>query len=447
MIDSLWAVWASQLSLSASVNSQEATTSNPNLGLGLMVFGLTYILITTEKINKTVVALGGAVVMLLLGLLSQEKAFHSVDWNVIFLLAGMMIIANSVQGTGFFQWVAIKLVKLGQARPLRVLIYLSIFTALASAFLDNVTTVVLITPLILYITRTLKVSAMPYLLSIIFASNIGGTATLIGDPPNIIIGSAAGLDFGAFIFNLTPVVIIIFGVLVLNIIFLFGKDLQVDEDTRLAALEIDTAGVIKDRRMLIISLSVLGATIIGFLFHGVLHYEAATIALAGAVLVMLLGKGDVHKILSDIEWTTLLFFVGLFILVEGVIEVGFVEIAARALIDLTGGNAGLTSLMLLWLSGIASGIVDNIPYTATMVPIVQELGSSMPVQPLWWALALGACLGGNATIIGASANVIVANLGERAGYKISFVKFLKYGAFITFQSLVIASLYIWLRYV
>lgn len=432
--------------IGADTGGTAQAADNPNLGLGLVVFGLTYILITTEKIHKTVVALGGAVVMLLLGLVSQEKAFESVDWNVIFLLAGMMIIANSLQGTGFFQWVAIQLVRLGQARPLRVLLYLSLFTAVASAFLDNVTTVVLITPLILYISRTLKVSAIPFLLSIIFASNIGGTATLIGDPPNIIIGSAAGLDFGAFLVNLTPVVLVILGVLALNIFVLFRKDLSINEKTRLAALEIETNGVIKDRRMLIVSLAVLGLTITGFLFHGLFGYEAATIALAGAVLVLLVGKNDVHKVLSEIEWTTLLFFIGLFILVEGIIEVGFVDIAARGLLDVTGGNAGFTTIMLLWLSGIASGIVDNIPYTATLVPIVQELGSSMPVQPLWWALALGACLGGNATIIGASANVIVTSLGERAGYKISFFSFLKFGIFITVQSLLISSLYIWLRY-
>jgi Na+/H+ antiporter NhaD/arsenite permease-like protein len=417
-----------------------------SLALGLLVFGATYVAITLEKVHKTIAALAGAVLMLLFGLISQERAFEHVDWNVIFLLAGMMIIANGIQRTGFFQFVAITLVKTAHAKPIRVLIYLSGFTALASAFLDNVTTVVLITPLILFIANQLRVSAMPYLLSVILASNIGGTATLIGDPPNIIIGSAAGLDFGAFLANLTPVALIIFAVFLLTVVVLFRQDLRIDEATRAAAMELSTTGVIKDRRMLVISLGVLGVVIIGFLLHGVFHYEAATIALGGAVLMLLFGKIDVHEMLSEIEWTTLFFFIGLFIVIGALIDVGFVQIVAHALLGLTGGDLSLTTMLMLWLSGIASGIVDNIPYTATMVPIVQELGSSMPIEPLWWALALGACLGGNATIVGASANVIVAGLGERAGYPISFAAFLKYGLIVTLESLLIASLYIWLRY-
>jgi Na+/H+ antiporter NhaD/arsenite permease-like protein len=420
--------------------------SDFDLILGLTVFGLTYVAITTDKIHKTIVALGGAVAMLLLGLVTQEQAFQSVDWNVIFLLASMMIIAHSLQGTGLFEWVAIKLVKLAKAQPLRVLLYLSLFGAFASAFLDNVTTVVLLTPLILYVTRLLQVSAMPYLLSLIMASNIGGTATLIGDPPNIIVGSAAGLDFGAFLLNLGPVALLILGVYLVTVTLLFKKDLQVSQETRQKIMQISDSGIIKDRRMLVISVSVLSLTILGFLVHSIFHYEAATIALAGAVLVLLIGRSDVHRVLSEIEWATLLFFVGLFIVVEGVIEVGFVDIAARGLLNFTGGNLESTTLLLLWLSGIASGIVDNIPYTATMVPIVQELGNSMPVQPLWWALALGACLGGNATVVGASANVIVASMSEKAGYKITFMGFLKYGLLITLESLVIASIYVWLRY-
>jgi Na+/H+ antiporter NhaD/arsenite permease-like protein len=417
-----------------------------SLSLGLLVFGVTYLAITLEKVHKTIAALAGAVLVLLLGLISQERAFEHVDWNVIFLLAGMMIIANGLQRTGFFQLVAIRLVKAARAEPIRVLVYLAGFTALASAVLDNVTTVVLVTPLILFIAYELRVSAMPYLLTVILASNIGGTATLIGDPPNIIVGSAAGLDFAAFLIHLAPVALIIFVVFVPTMIFLFRHELRVDAATRATAMELDTTGVIKDQRMLVISLAVLGLVLVGFLLQSVFHYEAATIALAGAVLLLLFGKIDVHEILSEIEWTTLFFFVGLFILIGALIEVGFVQIVARGLLGLTGGDLSLTTLLLLWLSGVASGIVDNIPYTATMVPIVQELGASMPVGPLWWALALGACLGGNATIVGASANVIVAGLAERAGYPISFGAFLKYGLIITLESLLIASAYIWLRY-
>jgi Na+/H+ antiporter NhaD/arsenite permease-like protein len=419
---------------------------NTNLVLGLLVFGVTYLAITTEKVHKTIVALAGGLAMILLGLVSQEKAFHSVDWNVIFLLAGMMIIANRLQSTGFFEWVAIKLVKLAQARPIRVLIYLSIFGGFSSAFLDNVTTVVLLTPVLLSVATTLKLSPIPYLLSLILASNVGGTATLIGDPPNIIIGSAAGLDFGDFVFNLAPVATLIFGAFLITVTGLFGKSLKIDEETREAALAINDTTLIKNPRLLGASLIILGLTILGFLFHGMLGYEAATIALSGGVVALLISQGEVHSILSEIEWTTLLFFVGLFILVEGIISVGFVELAAKGLLSLTGGELGLASGMVLWLSGLISGIVDNIPYTATMVPIVAELGQTMPVEPLWWALALGACLGGNLTLVGASANVIVANLGLRAGHPISFIQFFKYGALITFESLVISNLYIWLRY-
>jgi len=419
---------------------------NISLALGLLVFGATYVAITLEKIHKTIVALAGAVLMLLLGLISQEQAFARVDWNVIFLLAGMMIIANGIQRTGIFQWVAIKLVQAARAKPMRVLVYLSGFSALTSAILDNVTTVVLVTPLILFIVRALHISATPYLISLILASNIGGTATLIGDPPNIIVGSAAGLDFDAFLFNLAPVALLIFAVFVPTILLLFRRELQVDEKTRLAVMELDTVGVIKDQRMLAISLGVLGVVIVGFFLQGIFHYEAATIALGGAVLMALFAKIDIHDLLSEIEWTTLFFFFGLFIVIGALIEVGFVEIVARGLLGLTGGDLSRTTVLLLWLSGVTSGIVDNIPYTATMVPIIQELGRSMPAGPLWWALALGACLGGNATIVGASANVIVAGLAERAGYPISFGTFLKYGVIVTVESLLIASAYLWLRY-
>jgi Na+/H+ antiporter NhaD/arsenite permease-like protein len=417
-----------------------------SLTLGLLVFSATYVAITLEKVHKTIAALAGAVLVLLLGLISQERAFEHVDWNVIFLLAGMMIIANGIQRTGFFQLVAIKLVQAAGAEPRRVLVYLAGFTALASAILDNVTTVVLLTPLILFIAYQLRLSALPYLLTLILASNIGGTATLIGDPPNIIIGSAAGLDFAAFLIHLAPAALIILVVFVPTMLVLFRKELRVDQATQAAAMELDTTGVIKDRRMLAISLGVLGVVIVGFLLQRLFHYEAATIALGGAVLMFLFGKVDVHEILSELEWTTLFFFIGLFILIGALIEVGFVEIVARALLGLTGGDLNLTTLLLLWLSGVASAIVDNIPYTATLVPIVQELGRTMPVEPLWWALALGACLGGNATIVGASANVIVAGLAERAGYPISFGAFLKYGLIVTLESLLIASIYIWLRY-
>jgi Na+/H+ antiporter NhaD/arsenite permease-like protein len=417
-----------------------------DLWLALGVFVIAYAAITVEKVHKTLVALAGAMAVLLLGLVSQEEAFEGVDWNVIFLLAGMMIIANTLARTGVFQWIASKIIDWARGEPFRVLLLLSAMTALLSAFLDNVTTVVLMVPLTLFVAKALDISPVPYLIAEILASNIGGAATLIGDPPNIIIGSASGLDFGAFVANMGPPVLIIYLAFMVIMAFFFRRDLHVPRERRAQAMAMSEEGLIRDRRLLVQGLVVLGLVVAGFLLHGVLHLEAATIAMSGAVLLLFVSRAEVHEAITEIEWTTLLFFLGLFIMVEALIKVGFVELAARGLLDLTGGNLPATSLLLLWGSGVASGVIDNIPYTATMVPIVQELGQTMPVEPLWWSLALGACLGGNATAVGASANVIVLSLAERAGHKISFVRFLKYGLVVTLVSLLISTVYVWVRY-
>jgi Na+/H+ antiporter NhaD/arsenite permease-like protein len=417
-----------------------------DLWLAIGVFVITYAAITVEKVHKTLVALGGAMAVLLLGLVTQEEAFEGVDWNVIFLLAGMMIIANSLKRTGIFQWMASKIIDVAKGEPFRVLLLLSTMTAVLSAFLDNVTTVVLMVPLTIFVANSLRISPVPYLISEILASNIGGAATLIGDPPNIIIGSASGLDFGAFLFNMGPPIVVIYLAFMGILALFFRKDLHVPMERRQQAMAMREDHIIRDRRLLIQGLAVLGAVIMGFLMHGVLHLEAATIAMSGAVLLLFISGAEVHDAITEIEWTTLLFFLGLFIVVEALIKVGFVEIAARGVLGVTGGELGPTTLLLLWGSGIASGIIDNIPYTATMVPIVQELGNQMPVEPLWWSMALGACLGGNATAVGASANVIVLSMSERAGYKISFVQFLRYGIIVTVVSLLISTVYVYLRY-
>ncbi len=414
--------------------------------LALAVFVVTFAAIIVEKVHKTLVALAGALAMLLLGLISQEHAFEGVDWNVIFLLAGMMIIANSLRRTGIFRWTAMKMIDIARGEPVVVLLLLSTLTAVASAFLDNVTTVVLMVPLTLFVANALGITPVPFLISEILASNIGGAATLIGDPPNIIIGSAANLDFGAFLFNMGPLVLIVYLVFAGMIVLFFRKELKTTLRHRAEAIAMPEEGVIRDRKLLAQSMLILAAVIVGFLLHGVLHYEAATVALSGAVVLMLVANLEVHEALSELEWTTLLFFVGLFIVVEALVEVGWIEQAARAMLDLTGGDEAVTAMILLWGSGIASGIVDNIPYTATMVPIVQELATTMRPEPLWWSLAIGADLGGNATAVGASANVIVLSLADRAGFKISFMQFLKYGLIVTFVSLVIGTVYVWLRY-
>ena len=410
------------------------------------IFLITYALIVTERVHRTIAALLGGVAIILVGVLDQDQAFQAIDWNVIFLLAGMMMIANMLRETGLFQWIAVQSVRLGKGNPYSIMVILVLVTAVTSALLDNVTIVILMAPVTLFIAASLGVSPLPFLIAEILASNIGGTATLIGDPPNILIGSAAGIDFVTFAANLAPISLIILIAFIGLTWLLFRKDLQAVKSGQSSIEAMDTSELITNRPLLSKSLIVMTGVVLGFLFHGALHLQPATIALAGATVLMLWGRIDTDHVLQDIEWTTLFFFIGLFIVVEALVEVGIIEAVAQAALRLTGGNLQMTSMLLLWLSAIASGIVDNIPYTATMIPVVESLGHSMPVEPLWWSLALGACLGGNATLVGAAANVVVANLAEKSGHPISFGLFLRYGAIVTLMSIVLASVYVWVRY-
>jgi Na+/H+ antiporter NhaD/arsenite permease-like protein len=359
----------------------------------------------------------------------------------------MMIIASGLSRTGFFEYVAGQAIHVSKGDPYRLLIVLAVITAVLAAVLDNVTTVVLLTPVTLSLARTLRVSPFPYLISQIFASNIGGTATLIGDPPNILIGSAAGLDFADFLINLAPVVMVIMVAFVVLMRLTFRGSME-DDASRLDRLaQLDPAASIKDRGMMIRALVVLGLTIVGFLFHSALGLEAATIALLGATVLMIVGPLDPHDALREIEWNTLFFFVGLFMLIEAVVHVGIVGGIATALADAAGGRLDVATMGVLWFSAIASAIVDNIPYTATAIPIVQGLiDSGLTGDVLWWSLALGACLGGNLTIVGASANIVVANLAARDGHAITFWQFFRYGTVVVIMSLVISTVYLWLRY-
>jgi Na+/H+ antiporter NhaD/arsenite permease-like protein len=412
-----------------------------------IVFLITYAVIVSDRVDKTLTALAGGLAMVLLRIIDQEEAFDAIDFNVIFLLAGMMILAGILRRTGFFQWLAIRSIKISDGEPFRLLIVLSVISAVLSAMLDNVTTMVLIAPVTISIASILGINPVPLLVSEILASNIGGTATLIGDPPNILIGSASGLDFAAFLANMGPVAVVVFLVFLVTLRLIFGGKLRVEPEARDAALALDEGEVIADPRLLRVSVAVIGATLIGFLVHGQLGYEPATVALIGATVLMLVARMEPESVLREVEWPTLFFFVGLFMLVEGVVHVGIIDAMATGLFDLTAGDPTVTTLGLLWLSGIASAIIDNIPYTATMIPVVQGLGSAgLPIEPLWWSLALGACLGGNATIIGASANVVVANLSGRSGHPITFRGFLPYGVVVVIESLVIATVYLWLRY-
>ena len=417
------------------------------VALAGVIFLVTYALIATERVDKTVAALLGGSLVVILGIVDQETAFHAIDLNVIFLLAGMMILAGILRRTGFFQWVAIRSVKVARGEPYRLLLVLSTVCALLSAFLDNVTTVVLIAPVTLYIANVLRVSPLPFLISEILASNIGGAATLIGDPPNILIGSAADLGFDDFLVHMAPAAGVTFLAFLVMTRWFFKGELSVDPGVRDSVLALDEGEVLTDRGLLRLSLSVIGVTVLGFLVAKPLGLEPGAIALLGAAVLMLLTRSHAEEVLQEVEWATLFFFVGLFMLVSAVVHVGIVDAVAEGLIDMTQGDPITTTLGLIWLSGLASAIIDNIPYTVTAIPVVEGLAKAgIPVEPMWWALALGACFGGNATIVGASANVVVANLAGRADHPITFGRFLRYGVPVTFVSLVISTGYVFIRY-
>jgi len=418
----------------------------PEVVIGLAVFVLTYALIATERVHKTLAAMAGGVAMVLLGIVTQEQAFDEIDFNVIFLLAGMMILAGIIRKTGVFGWLAVRAARFAGGDGYRVLVVLSLITAVASAFLDNVTTVVLVGPITLFLAARLGMSPFPLIVSEILASNIGGAATLIGDPPNILIGSAADLDFVAFLVNMAPLSALLLAIYLLAARWLFRGQLETDPEMRDTLLALDEREMIVDPRLLRSSLIVLGLTLVGFLVHGPLGYEPATVALTGAVALMVVAREDPHEVLREVEWPTLFFFIGLFMLVAGVIEIGLIDAVAEGIIAVTGGALGATSILVLWVSTVLSGLIDNIPYTATMIPVVDQLSAAHESDALWWALAIGADLGGNATIIGASANVILASMAEREGHPISFGAFLRYGLPVTVGTVLISTAYIWLRY-
>ncbi len=410
-------------------------------------FVAAYALIATERFDRTLVALFAGFSMVALGIIDQQEAFAAIDLNVIFLLAGMMVIASTLATTGLFEWLAVRSVRLARGRPMPLLLILATITAVLSAGLDNVTTVVLMVPITLSVARRLGVSPVPYLIAQILASNIGGTATLIGDPPNIMIGSAAGLDFNAFLVNLAPVTVVIYAAFMVIMYLSFRGELKSPSERREAALEATEEATIRDRGLLARSLVVVGLTLAGFVAHQALGLQAATVAMIGATALMLIGHIDPHEALREVEWRTLFFFVGLFVLVQAIVHVGIVAEIANRLAAQAAGNTSVASLSLMWVSALLGAIVDNIPYTATAIPVVERLiADGLPAAPLWWALALGACLGGNLTIVGASANIVVANMSGRAGHPIRFFQFMRYGLAATVASLVIASGYVWLRY-
>ncbi|MFJ8948190.1 SLC13 family permease [Streptomyces sp. NPDC102395] len=419
----------------------------------VVVFVGAYALIISEKIHRVAVALGGAGLMLAIGATDDTSAFYSehsgVDWNVIFLLMGMMMIVGVLKKTGMFEYLAIWSVKKARAKPFRVMAMLVVITALASALLDNVTTVLLIAPVTLLVCERLALPAAPFLIAEVMASNIGGTATLVGDPPNIIIASRAGLTFNDFLVHLAPIVAALVIALLALCRVMFRKSFVYDEDRAAEIMALEEREAIKDRRLLVQGIVVLALVVAGFVLHPVLHYEPSVVALLGAGLLIAISTAETREVLQEVEWPTLAFFAGLFIMIGGLIETGVIGEISKALADVIGDNELGGSMTMLSASAVLSGIVDNIPYVATMAPITSDLVQNMgggSGRVMWWALALGADLGGNATAIGASANVVVLGIAERNRQPVSFWQFTKYGLVVTGVTVSLALGYVWLRY-
>lgn len=434
---------------------------------GMLISGLilliAYIFIASEKIQKSVVALAGAALTMLLGLVPFEThfdhnthalvkgVFAHVDFQVIFLLIGMMIIVHISSRSGVFKWLALELLHLTKGHPKTVLFSLAAFTAIASAFLDNVTTVVLMMPITFVIAKEFDTDPVPFLITEVLASNIGGTATLIGDPPNIIIGTKAGLSFMDFVIELTPIVTTIFLISIGILIWIFRKGLKATPETMHRVATIDNSKTITKKGLMIRSVITILLVILGFVTHDMTHIPAFVFAVAGASFLLLFEKPK--EIYRDVEWLTIFFFVGLFIIIGAFEANGGIKFLADGMIKLTHGSLNAATYIILWASGVISGIIDNIPYTATMAPLIGELIN--PANPnaitghthaLWWALSLGACLGGNLTLIGAAANVLVSETAASKGYKIPFLRFMKYGALVTFISLTLSSIYLYFRF-
>lgn len=448
--------------LGTALHTAHAAVDTNTMLIAGIIFLITYIVILSERVNRAIVAMLGGGLMVLVGVMTQAQATAAIDANTIGLLLGMMVIVAITKESGIFQAVAIWSAQAAKAKPLGVLAMISVITAVFSALLDNVTTVLLMTPVILLITRELNVKPYPFLFAAILSSNIGGSATLIGDPPNILIGSAANLSFLQFLNHMAPLAVVVFVLTLIPILLIWRKDLVTEERHSARIMKMDAKSAIEDYVLLYKSLGVLLFVMLGFVFgHTFFHIEPATFAVFGAALLLLLDnvKFDaekqnhrVHNAFAEAEWVTLFFFMGLFVLVHGIEQVGIIQLAADKMIALTNGNLEATAMAVLWGSAILSALVDNIPFVATMIPLLQTMIPDFNAQlagsgtNLWWILAIGACLGGNGSLIGASANLVVAGFAEKAGHPISFVKFMLYGFPLMLWSILIATGYVYLRY-
>ena len=420
--------------------------------VAIIIFVAAYALIISEKVHRTIVGIVGAMLMILCGIISQETAISHIDFNTLGLLMGMMIIVNITSETGLFNFLAIWAAKKVKARPIALLVALSALTMVCSALLDNVTPVLLTVPITFSITAQLKVDVKPYLISQILSSNVGGTATLIGDPPNIMIGSAVGLNFMDFVWNLTAICILIFIVVEAVLILLYRDELKTQPDLQEKVMRLNASSQIADYPLLKKCLLVIAITITMFVLHGSLGLDTATAALTGAGLLLLItytrNEAMIAKVLSKVEWLAIFFFAGLFVLVGALVETGVIKMLAAEAIKLTNGNVNATAMLILWMSAIASAFIDNIPFVATLIPLIQDMGQMglTNLDPMWWSLSLGACLGGNGTLIGASANVVVASMAAQRGKQISFLGFMKVAFPVMILTIIISSAYVWIRY-
>lgn len=411
------------------------------------VFVVVMAVIISEKLHRAAVALAGGILLILSGIITFEEGIEAIDFNTLGILLGMMLFVAVVKESGLFEYMAIKAAKFAKGDPWRIMMAFMIITAIFSAFLDNVTTVLLVGPMTITICQILRTNPVPFLITEILSSNIGGTATLIGDPPNIMIGSAAHFRFIDFIMVDAPIVIIIMAVIILLFRFIYGKKLSVTNEAKAEILKLDEKNAIKDAVLFKKSVVMIFIVILAFMFHGTLGLESCEIALAAGIIMLLLGRADFEEAVQNVEWPTLLFFIGLFIVVGAMEATGVIAMFAKVIINLTGDHLIFTMLLILWVSAILSAILDNIPFVATMIPLVMAMeANGINVTPIWWAISLGACLGGNGTLIGASANVVLSGISAKNGYPITFVQFLKIGMPIMLISVVLASIYLLIRF-
>lgn len=431
------------------------SAANWQIIVAVVIFLVCYAFIISEKINRSVVALCGAVLMVILGIVELHTAYTKhIHWDTVFLLLGMMILVGIARKSGIFEYIAIKTAQSAKGDPLRILTRLALLTAIGSAFIDSVTMVLLVAPITITIARTLRLPPVPFLITEILICNIGGAATLVGDPPNIMIGLAAGISFNDFLVHITPVIIVLVFVSIAYLKFCFAKSFKIDEESQQKLMEADPKDYIRDSSLAKKSIFVFALTLLGFLTHQIFHLEPAVVAFSGGTLLMLIGtkESDIEEVYHSVEWVTIFFFAGLFVLVGGLVDVGVIQSLATWMVEVTGGDVTLTSFIMLWGAGLASAFIDNIPLVATMIPMVHDMGAQMSLSPvelstLWWSLALGACLGGNGTLIASSPNLVVASIAAREGTPISFTDFLKVSVPVTLITLAIATVYVYVVFI